>query len=103
MTDSFAGYIDPACPPELLHRVQSELLGNLSGKGIFGGDRLPDLVRRHCPHIFGIAEAQGFEVVVDLPENTHEALRASPCRIALKIRRRVPWRQAAMGASKAPH
>jgi hypothetical protein len=61
------------CPPELYARLSARLQFAIVGRPIFGR-ALPALVRQHCPEIFGLAEQEGYEFVVDLPENTHDAL-----------------------------
>jgi hypothetical protein len=73
------------CPPELRRHVDCILVAGLSRKGIMAGETLRDLVSRHCPEVFEIAAAAGFELRLDLAENTHKALCKG--RIAYQIRR----------------
>jgi hypothetical protein len=78
--------IHPACPPELNRRVTELLAAGVARKPIRQDDRLGDLVTRHCPDIFAVVEAQGFELRFDMPENSHKALCKG--RLFYQIRRK---------------
>lgn len=73
------------CPPELRRQIDMELAAGIAQKGIAAGETISDLVNRHCPQIYALASAQGFELRFDLRENTHRALCKG--RIAYQIRR----------------
>lgn len=77
--------IDPACPDDLRQRLYAEIAGSLSGKGIKAGERLADVVERHCPHVYSLAEADGFRLVLTSRKNTHKALCQG--RLTIEIRR----------------
>lgn len=79
--------VDPGCPSDLRRRVYQALTLGITGQQIRLGERLPDLVARVCPAATSFAILEGYEVVLDLPANTHEALCLG--EIAVEIRRRA--------------
>jgi hypothetical protein len=82
--------IHPDCPPGVSDRVRQLLAVAVARKPIYAGDRLSDLVVRHCPAIFAVVEEHGFELRFDLPENSHKALCRG--RLFYQIRRKTQVR-----------
>ena len=78
--------IHPACPPEVAHEVYQQMAAGVAGKRFFARETLSDVVARECPQIFEIPAAHGFELRLDLPENSHRALAKG--RLSFQIRRK---------------
>lgn len=78
--------IHPDCPPALADYVRVTIAVNTARKPFYRGETLIDLVKRECPSIFDEVRTQGFDLRLDLPENSHTALAKG--RIAYQIRKR---------------
>jgi hypothetical protein len=78
--------IHPDCPAEMRREIDVTIAAGIAQKGIAAGETLADLVQRHCPGVYALASAQGFELRLDLAENTHTALCRG--RVAYQIRRK---------------
>lgn len=51
--------------------VLAALHAGITRQHIKPGETLPELVQRVCPHVHSVALRFGFELVLDLPENTN--------------------------------
>jgi hypothetical protein len=54
------------CGTELYIELCTALQDAITGKPVFCGDSLADLVRRHCPDIYAMARKGGFKFVPSL-------------------------------------
>lgn len=51
-------------------KVAATMSVGLRGKEILPGDTLPKIVRRECPEVHSLVEAEGLSIELDLPENS---------------------------------
>lgn len=66
--------VHPDCPDDVRRQVDVTLATSLSRQPFFAGETLGDVVKRLCPDVFDGPAAHGFELRLDLTENTHRAL-----------------------------
>lgn len=70
------------CDQDLMVRVAIGLQEAIVGKPIFYSDTLVDLVKRHCPHLYEMCEAEGYYF---LPSDSKEELMERPPAIWFDI------------------
>jgi hypothetical protein len=78
--------VHPDCPAQVKRDVDVMLATSLVRREVYAGETLGDVVRRYCPQIFDLPAAHGFELRLDLEENTHHALIKG--RVNYQIRRK---------------
>lgn len=73
-------------PREVADSIRAMVLGAVVGKPIFYSDTMKDLINRHCPEVYDVAEAAGCEFV---PDSTEEPLLKRPPDLRWEIKRRT--------------
>lgn len=71
-------------PPELGRQIDVTLAAGIAQKPFFAGETVKDVVARHCPGIYAIAESAGYTLHFDIPANTHKALCRGRVRYELR-------------------
>ena len=71
------------CDKELYIKLSTHLQFSITGKPVFYSDSLTDLVRRHCPDIYAMAEDEGFSFS---PSDSKDELLQSPPDIRFDVR-----------------
>jgi hypothetical protein len=66
------------CDGELYGKIAGSIQNALTGQNIFYSDSLVDLIRRHCPDVYDIAQEAGF---VFVPSNDKDDLTKQPPEI----------------------
>lgn len=66
------------CEQDLYIQIATRLQHAITGKNVYYGDSLVDLVNRHCPDLYDTAKAKGFSFV---PSPDKEALLQMPMGI----------------------
>lgn len=64
-----------SCDQELYIEISTHLQHSLTGHNIFYSDSLKDLVKRHCPELYDIANEAGY---IFIPSDDKEELMANP-------------------------
>lgn len=70
------------CDADLYCEISSTLQFALSGKPVFYTDSLADLVNRHCPELYDLAEENGFRFI---PSNDMSELEQTPPDIRFDV------------------
>lgn len=78
--------VHPDCPADVRRQVDVVLATSLSRMPVFPGETLAGVVKRHCPQVFDVPAAHGFELRLDMPENTYRALTKG--KLFYQIRRK---------------
>lgn len=73
-------------PTELAEAIRLTILDKLIGQKIYYSDTMADLVKRHCPQVFEMAEARGFQFV---PNGEKEPLMKMPPDLRWEIVKRA--------------
>ncbi len=72
------------CDRETFTKIATTLQFAIVGKAIFFSDTLADIVRRHCPEIYQIAEEAGYRFI---PSDDKDDLMQVPPNIRFDILR----------------
>lgn len=72
------------CDKELYIKLSTHLQFSITGKPAYYSDSLVDLVRRHCPDIYAMAEEGGFRFI---PSSNKDELLQSPIDIRFDVLR----------------
>ena len=66
------------CDQELLLDIAMTLQGALVGKPVMYGDKLHDLIKRHCPELYDQVKDEGFILI---PSDNKDDLKKVPPQI----------------------
>lgn len=81
--------IDSACPPDLIRTVDVAIATTIAGRRISyrAGQTVAGVLSPLLPQAFAAADAEGFRLSLDLPDNTFERLARG--LIAYSIKRKA--------------
>lgn len=51
------------CDKDLYIKISTDLQHSITGKPVYLTESLVDLVNKHCPHLYDLAEEKGFKFV----------------------------------------